>query len=359
MTVIYEFSKCHQAAGGQTTVLVADQTRHDYDVGQCIEFPIRPLPDKKRKLVDAGLGMLGLARPFDNHFYRPALQSLPADFDGVILLHNAAGAVRAFARKFGRARVYLWPHNDLFGTYTQREVRRTIAAATGVICVSQFIANGLLKQLGGVMKEKLLVVNNGVDIERFRPRPGPAPAGDPVILFVGRVTDQKAPDLILRAAAKIATPERQFKVRIVGNSGFSAKDPLTPYEHQLRELARPLGDRVEFQSFVDRRRVIEEFDRASIYCVPSNWDDPCPLTVGEGLGSGLPCVLSRRGGIPEMAGDAALYFESGRVDQLAAHLADLVDDPDKRTAWGQKARQRALEISWPSQYQVLRNQLAR
>ena len=143
-------------------------------------------------------------------------------------------------------------------------------------------------------------------------------------------------------------------MRIVGNSGFSASDPLTPYEQELRQLAAPLGAAVEFQSFVDRAHVSNEFDAASIYCVPSNWDDPCPLTVPEGLASGLPCVVARRGGIPEMAADSALYFAPPNVNALADRLALLLDDPAARTQWGEKARARALEITWENQYRQLR-----
>ncbi len=361
MTVIYEMSRCHAAAGGRSGIMVGRQTRHDYPVGEHLEFDARPLPDRRQKIVDAAMGRIGLPRPFSRRLYRPTLQTLTADFDGVILLHNAPAAVGLFAKRFRRAKICLWPHNDLFGTYSRREVRRTVEACHLVICVSQFIADGITRQMGSgssSLRRKLCVVNNGVDTVRFRPRPGAAPGGEPVVLFVGRVTPQKAPDLLIRAAAKLLSPTRKFKVRIVGNSGFSAADPLTPYEQEIRKLAAPLGAAVEFQSFVDRAGVTRELDAASIYCVPSNWDDPCPLTVPEGLASGLPCIVSRRGGIPEEAADAALYFTPPNIDSLAEKLALLLDDPTAARQWGQRARARALEITWENQYRILRGHLA-
>lgn len=179
---------------------------------------------------------------------------------------------------------------------------------------------------------------------------------EPLILFVGRVTPQKAPDLIIRAALKLAG-KRKFRVRIVGNAGFSASDPLTPYEEEIRRLAEPLGQRIQFQTFVDRQRISNEFAAASIFVVPSNWDDPCPLTVGEGLGCGLPCVLSRRGGIAEMAADAAIYFSPPNVDELAERLEFFLEHPEARAEWGQRARQRAVATSWQKQYRILRSYL--
>ncbi|MDP9173946.1 MAG: glycosyltransferase family 4 protein [Planctomycetota bacterium] len=358
MTVIYEFSRCHAAAGGETTLIVGDKTRHDYPIGKHLEFDDKPLPDNRRKAIDAAMGRLGFQRPFIRRLYRPAMETLPTDFQGTILLHNAAAVVRLFKDRFPRSRICLWPHNDLFSTYSNREVRRTIDAVDGVIAVSRYIADGIERRLG-YSSAKIVVVNNGADTERFRPRRGPLPAGDPIVLFVGRVTQPKAPDLIIRAAAKLLNEKRRFIVRIVGNNGFSASDPLTPYELDLRKLAAPLGSAVQFQPFVDRTRVMEEFAAASVYCVPSNWDDPCPLTVPEGLASGLPSIVSRRGGIPEMAGNAALYFSPPNVDELAERMALLLDDPDERARWAQKARARALEITWENQYQLLRRELDR
>src|SRR5207253_334060 len=109
-------------------------------------------------------------------------------------------------------------------------------------------------------------------------------------------------------------------VRIVGSSGFSSKSPLSRYERYLRRLASPISDRVEFRPFIERDKVPDDYRQADIFCAPSNWDDPCPLIVAEALASGLPSVVSNRGGIPEIAGDAALYFAPPNVDQLAERL---------------------------------------
>jgi glycosyltransferase involved in cell wall biosynthesis len=64
--------------------------------------------------------------------------------------------------------------------------------------------------------------------------------------------------------------------------------------------------------------------------------------------------VSRRGGIPEEAADAALYFNPPNVDALANRLVYLLDDPAARSEWGQRARARALQITWENQYRLLR-----
>lgn len=353
MTIVYELARRHAGHGGTTQVLVGRGTRHDYPIGQAIELDFPPLPGRRQKALDAVLGALGGRRRVAERLYRPALGALDPGFAGPLFVHNNPAPLRLFARERPNARTCLYINNSLFRTYRPREARRTIAAADRVICVSHFIADDLRRRLGRG-GDNIRIVHNGADTERFRPRPGGLPPGDPLVLFVGRIVPEKGVDLLLRAAARIAGGGRRFRVRIVGSSGFSADDPLSPYERELRRLAAPLGDAVEFHPFVDRQRVLDEYRAASIFCVPSNWDDPCPLTVPEGLACGLPTIASRRGGIPDVAGDAALLFDPPDVEALAERLATLVDDADERARWGRRARARAEQFSWERQYGRLR-----
>lgn len=349
MTVINELARRHGDRGGRTQVIVGRGTRHDYAVGECIEVGFGPLPLRRHKALDALAGRLGLPRPFGSALYRPTLDAIEPGFDGPVIVHNGPAALSLLRRERKEAKICLYVHNELFRTYGRRELRRAVAAAHRIICVSRFMADGLAERLGE-MPANVRAVLNGVDTERFRPRDDGPPAGDPLVLFVGRVVPEKGVDLLLRAAVRIAGRSRRFRLRVVGSSGFSATDPLSPHELALRRIARPLGDLVDFQPFVDRERVLEEYRRASIFCIPSNWDEPCSLTLPEALACGLPSIASDRGGIPEVGADAVQYFRSPDVDALADRLAYLIDDASARAEWGRRARRRAESLSWDSQY---------
>lgn len=349
VTVIHELARRHAARGEPTQVIVGRGTRHDYPVGEGVEVSFPPLPTRSRKGIDVALGRLGLSRPFASRLYRPALDAVDPDFEGVAFLHNSPPAVELFARRRRRAQVCLYVHNELFRTYGRREMRRTLAGADRVICVSAFMADRLTERLGRP-GPNVRVVHNGVDTERFRPAEGGPPPRDPVVLFVGRVVPYKGVDLLLRAAVKIAAPGRRFRVRVVGSSDFSAASALSPYEVELRRIARPLGDRVEFQPFVDRDGIADEYRAASIFCIPSTWDEPCSLTLPEALASGLPSIASCRGGIPEVGGDGVLYFRPPDVDELAERLCHLIEDAPARAEWARRARRRAHALSWETQY---------
>ena len=358
MTAIYELSRAHARCGGETHIIVGKGTRHDYPVGQCFEVDFYRLPNKPQKLVDAGLGFLGMQRFFSSQIYSAAFAAIDRNTDAPIFLHSAQGAIRRFKQRLPKAQVCLYAHNSLFRTFSNRELRTTMDAADRIICVSDFLANALADRLGS-RQDKIKVVNTGTDIERFQPNPNPVNPEELVVLFVGRVVPEKGPDLLLKAAQKLADGKRRFKIRIVGSANFAADAPLSDYEQELRKLAEPIRAHVEFLPFVDRKRIVEIYHNANIFCAPSNWDDPCPATVPESLACGLPLVASRRGGIPEVGGDAALYFKPPDTDALATILAGLLDDPASRETWGKRSRARAESLSWFSQYQKLLRALDR
>ena len=357
MTLVYEFTRKHADRGGETTVVVGRGTRHDYPVGRCMEVEFSRFPTKWQRVLDIGLGSTGLQRPFIKQFYAPAKSIIAPDFDGHIFLQNAPAAARMFKSHALKATVVLHVHNSLFGTYSSREISKTLAATDVVVCNCEFLANEIISRCNGSRKSNIHVVYNGVDSNRFVPEPSLVDPETVSILFVARMVPEKGADLLIRAGLKLYDGRRKFKLRIVGNQGFSADGPLSPYEIELRKLAAPMGDSVEFLPFVDRHKILPFYQSAGIFCAPSNWNEPCTLTIPEAMACGAPTIASRIGGIPEMAGEAALYFDPPNIDQLAERLAYLIDDEKARREWSAKARVRAEQCDWSHRYADLRKAL--
>lgn len=361
MTVIHGLAQQHKADGGHDIVVVGQGTAEGfppYGVGQLAEVAFGDSVSRNGKAVDVLAGRLGLGRPVVSSLYRPVLSAIPADFSGVVFVHNAPGAIIALHKARPKARFCLYAHNLLFRNYTRMEARRVLNACYRVICVSRFVARDLEAKIG-CCDPRIRVVLNGVDTERFCPDTKRMPRrGEPVVLFLGRVVPEKGADLLVRAAVRLYDGKRRFRLRIVGSSGFSASDPLTPYEADLRRLAAPLGNAAEFVPFVPRDRVLALYRDADVFCAPSNWDDPCPLNVLEALACGLPMVASARGGIPEECADCALYFRPPDDGGLANSLAALLDDSNAAAQLGERARKRAKSLSWAASYRSMLGALA-
>ncbi|MHC4996768.1 MAG: glycosyltransferase family 4 protein [Planctomycetota bacterium] len=357
MTVIYNLAKNHQAAGGATRVIVSDNTRHDYDVGECDEVPFVPLPSRNQKILDVATGALGLRRRNVEATYRPALGAIDPDFNGAIFVYNQPGVIRMIRRHAPRAFIGLYCQNDLFRTYTRYNARRVVNACDLVIHCSGYLTSAHAAKLGS-QNPKLVTVYNGVDLDTFVPADPPPDNAEPVILFVGRMVPNKGVGLLIDAALKLQKRGLKFKLRIVGSMHFDPVAPLTPFEQGLRQQAEPLGDAVEFRPFTDRHRIVGVYQQADIFCVPSNWDEPFGLTVAEGMACGLPMVVSRRGGIPEVGADSVLYFDPPDINTLADQIARLIEDPDYQARVGQRSRERAEQFNWRHSYQQLNGHLS-
>jgi glycosyltransferase involved in cell wall biosynthesis len=359
ITIIYELARLHAERNGRTKVLVTRGSSDGYppySVGELVEIDgAGALPGRLGKMFDAAWGRLFASRPMAASQFRAAGEYLRAASPEAseIFVHNAPAAMPLLRRALPNSSLHLYAHNQLFNSFNRREVGQVIDSCTSVICVSQFIANDIAARFGRG-SPKLKVVINGVDTDAFCPSKAADQAGPPLVLFLGRVVPDKGVDLLVRAACSLLDKNIPFRLRIVGSSNFNPADPLSAYEKELRRLAVPLGDRCQFVPFVPRDSVIAEYQKATLFIVPSVFEEPCSLTIREAMSCGLPTVASRRGGTPEFGADAIGYFTPPDIKELAGELERLLRDPQARMELGARGRRRAEQFSWRRQYARLR-----
>ena len=299
---------------------------------------------------DVLVGHLGLRRPNVRRLFRPVAEALDAT-SGPIVVHDgflgAAGLATIKARH-PRRPLFLYVHNSLSRGYSRRELRRFIALTDAVICVSRATKDAVAAQLGDhPTGQKLVVVHNGVDATRFHPgdRSGSAVS----ILFVGMMREFKGPHVLMAALRALRSRGIPFEATFLGSSTHAVGLPLSEYEEHLRQDQRDLGGSVTLRPFVPNTDVPSIYRQHDILVVPSQFDDPCPLVLFEGLASGLATVATRRGGIPEIGAQAIDYVDD--ADGLAAALEALITDPERRRRQAARARKRALELSWSAAFE--------
>jgi glycosyltransferase involved in cell wall biosynthesis len=170
----------------------------------------------------------------------------------------------------------------------------------------------------------------------------------PVINFVGRTGQEKAPDLVLKAALQLARRGTNFSVQILGSNHWTRLE-MDHYQHELQRLSENLeclGICVRRPGHVSRPALPAELQKAHIHVVPSRWDEPFALTILEGMACGIATIASRTGGAPEVVGSAGLLFERDSVDGLAENLSLFINNPALRAEFAIKARLRAESFSW-------------
>ena len=265
-----------------------------------------------------------------------AVRRLMSENDIVHLHSSKAGAVgRLAALSLGRKRppVVFTPHawSWLVGgraAMLYRALERVLARACDVIvAVSASEAAEAARVLKGASR-KMIVIDNGVDRERFSPD-GPQARRDtaPLIVCVGRLTRQKGQDVALRAVAAMRT--QQVRIRFVGDGD----------NEQFVTLARTLGivDRVEWVGPI--ADVASQYRAADVFLASSRWEG-MPLVLLEAMACGTAIVTTQVHGV-EALGDAGVLVPPEDHEAIARALDALCDDPTLRRDLGREARIRS------------------
>jgi glycosyltransferase involved in cell wall biosynthesis len=150
-------------------------------------------------------------------------------------------------------------------------------------------------------------VHNAVDVDDFSNRRA---VGD-YVLWVGRFTRDKGPDLAIDAARAAGRP-------IVLAGKCTEPDEQNYFD---AEIAPRLGPGVEYAGEVGCEAKKELFGRARALVFPIRWDEPFGMVMAEAMASGTPVVATRRGSVAELVADGV----SGVVldaDSDAAAIAE-------------------------------------
>ena len=117
------------------------------------------------------------------------------------------------------------------------------------------------------------------------------------------------------------------------------------YAAYLRNLAHELNlsEKLTWHGFVSDRAQI--YNKIDIGVVPSRFEEPFGLVAVEAAIAGLPCIATRKGGLPEIVQHqiTGLLVGSNDPQNLAEALAKLVEDPELRRRMGAAAQQVARE----------------
>jgi D-inositol-3-phosphate glycosyltransferase len=211
--------------------------------------------------------------------------------------------------------------------------------------------------------DRVVVVPPGVDLELFRLGPASTartrlgiPPDAVVLLFVGRIQPLKAPDMLLRAAARLlersaaggvdgtSLRDRLVVLVVGGPSGTGLEEP----EH-LQQLASSLGiaDRVRFQPPAAPERLADFYRAADVTVVPSH-SESFGLVALESQACGTPVVAAAVGGLPTTVADgvSGLLVAGHDPTDYAAAIERILAAARCHPGLARAARAHAEEFSW-------------
>ena len=212
------------------------------------------------------------------------------------------------------------------------------------LCVSQFVADQITgdnSAIGRIEPKKTAVLYNCVDTGLFRPISRENPEvqhvrekynireNDLLIVFTGRLSEEKGPDKILEAMNELPNTVRC----LIAGSLMSNFDAHTPYHDKLISLSSGLEDRVIFTGYIQQKDLPLIYNIADVAVLPSMWDEPAGLTNLEAIACGLTVITTRAGGIPEYVGENGIILERDPqlVQNIRTHIMFILSNKSTKT----------------------------
>lgn len=222
--------------------------------------------------------------------------------------------------------------------------RRAAQKATRVIAVSERTRTDIIERYG-VAPEKIRVVHNGVDHERFYPREVDVEAiarrfgvPSPFVLCVGSLMPWRNATRLLRATARTG-----MGLLFVGRDIWGT-------DRTQRIAAENGWNWARFTGYIDDAELPDLYAAARVFAYPSLYEG-FGIPPVEALATGTPVVASTAGSLPEVLADAALLVDPYDEDALtAALIAASQDDGTLRRRGLERAQRyrwnRAAQETW-------------
>jgi len=225
--------------------------------------------------------------------------------------------------------------------------RRSLRIADGVLTISEFTKKALIERFG-LAENKVRVTPlglNGIyleatagrdEIEAVRRSLDLPPE---YILFVGATEPRKNLLNLIDALALVHQRYRKIPLVLVGRKGGDHDNLL------VKIMTRHIGPSVRLLGYRPDRELRYFYQAASAFVFPSLCEG-FGLPLLEAMACGVPVVASGVTAIPEVAGNAAAYFNPESPEDMAEKIIRVLEDKEMRHDLVEKGRIRALGFRW-------------
>ena len=182
----------------------------------------------------------------------------------------------------------------------------------------------------GLKEAQVPMIYNGVDLGKCLPKENYSLAKPARLLHIGRFNAQKNHKGLLEAFAKIAESCPDCVLQLIGDGELREETQQLAVTLGIRDKVLFLGNQTDIYPFLQE---------ADIFLLPSVFEG-MPMTIIEAMGTGLPIVASKVGGVPDMLEDGT----SGLLvpcdpDAVAQSVLQLLEQEELRKKLGTNALQ--------------------
>ncbi len=233
------------------------------------------------------------------------------------------------------ARSISWFYENLFKKMDAKVAARIIATTPMYAESSDFLAEYL---------EKLSVVPNGVDLDRFRPdlessdvRDRLGFSDEKIVFFAGRLIPYKGLDYLLTAFSELCKTRDDVRLVLLGTGPL-----MGDLQRQVHMVG--LDEKVAFIGSVNEEDLPRFYVASDVVVVPSrSRSEGFSISALQGMACGKPVVGTRVGGVPFLVrnGQSGIIVEPKSWEQLSAAISRILDDSALASRMGEAGRRRA------------------
>lgn len=316
------------------------------------------LDSRQREALVARLGGAELAllpcaqrRFYLPHPLAPELRAVPDRVRGsdLVVLLNHWTLINALAHRCARragvphvvvpagSLTPLGRSRRLKQAYDRMVGRRLVATASAWVATTTLEAGEFRPY--GVAEDRVTVIPNGIDpwpeSSTREGSPPPPAAGEPYLLFVGRLDSIKGTDLLVDAFTRIAPEHPRLRLVIAGPDGDVGR------KLRQRVAGTPIAERIVWSGYLAGRDKEAAYRHASLLVVPSR-SETMSIVALEAAAARCPVLLTDRCGFPEVEAVGGGRVVPASVEGLVGGLRELLAAPEELPRMGARLHRHVM-----------------
>ena len=249
-------------------------------------------------------------------------------------------------RKLNTNEKFMLEFNSLLRSSEKKLMKRSDA----LIAVSMYTKKELT-EFYDIEEEKIHIIYNGVDVQKFKPNKDRAglrrelglEEKQKIILFVGRLYQRKGLDTLFQSISKVVQNFKNAKFVISGEGFRQNKEKLLKLAEKLK-----IENSVLFVGYFPDEKLPDLYAASDIFVLPALYEN-FPFAILEAQATGLPVISTKVGGIPELVTNNknGLLVEPANSKQLTEEIIILLKNPKFAEELGKRGRRLVEEkFSW-------------